>query len=277
MRFDVFTTKEKTVSDILSEISDADYVVFAGGISPRLEGEEMKVDAYGFKGGDRTDIQLPKCQRELVKAIRDSGKKVIFVNCSGSAIALVPETETCDAILQAWYPGERGGDAVADVLFGDYNPSGKLPITFYRSVDDLPDFLDYTMTNRTYRYFNGTPLWHFGYGLSYTTFTFGSPKYKDGKITVDVTNTGLRDGDETVQVYLRHTADTNGPKKTLRGFKRVSIKAGETKRVVIDMPKESFETWDAATNTMRVIGGKYDVMVGNSSRDTDLKHIKVKL
>ena len=277
MKFDVFTTKEKTVSDILSEISDADYVVFAGGISPRLEGEEMKVDAYGFKGGDRTDIQLPQCQRELVKAIRDSGKKVIFVNCSGSAIALVPETETCDAILQAWYPGERGGDAVADVLFGDYNPSGKLPITFYRSVDDLPDFLDYTMTNRTYRYFNGTPLWHFGYGLSYTTFTFGSPKYKDGKITVDVTNTGLRDGDETVQVYLRHTADTNGPKKTLRGFKRVSIKAGETKRVVIDMPKESFETWDAATNTMRVIGGKYDVMVGNSSRDTDLKHIKVKL
>ena len=277
MKFDVFTTKEKTVSDILSEISDADYVVFAGGISPRLEGEEMKVDAYGFKGGDRTDIQLPQCQRELVKAIRDSGKKVIFVNCSGSAIALVPETETCDAILQAWYPGERGGDAVADVLFGDYNPSGKLPITFYRSVDDLPDFLDYTMTNRTYRYFNGTPLWHFGYGLSYTTFTFGSPKYKDGKITVDVTNTGLRDGDETVQVYLRHTADTNGPKKTLRGFKRVSIKAGETKRAVIDMPKESFETWDAATNTMRVIGGKYDVMVGNSSRDTDLKHIKVKL
>ena len=113
--------------------------------------------------------------------------------------------------------------------------------------------------------------------MSYTTFTFGSPKYKDGKITVDVTNTGLRDGDETVQVYLRHTADINGPKKTLRGFKRVSIKAGETKRAVIDMPKESFETWDAATNTMRVIGGKYDVMVGNSSRDTDLKHIKVKL
>ena len=277
MKFDVFTTKDKTIDDILSEISDADCVVFAGGISPRLEGEEMKVDAYGFKGGDRTDIQLPQCQRDLVKAIHDSGKKVIFVNCSGSAIALVPETETCEAILQAWYPGERGGDALADVLFGDYNPSGKLPITFYRSVEDLPDFLDYTMTNRTYRYFNGSPLWHFGYGMSYTSFAFGSPSYVNGKVTVDVTNTGTCDGDEIVQVYLRHTADKKGPKKTLRGFKRVSVKAGETKKVVIDMPKENFETWDASTNTMRVIGGKYDIMVGNSSRDTDLKHITVKL
>ena len=107
------------------------------------------MDAYGFKGGDRTDIQLPQCQRDLVKAISDAGKKIVFVNCSGSAIALVPETSSCDAIMQAWYGGQRGGDAVADVLFGDYNPSGKLPVTFYRSVDDLPDFLDYTMKNRT--------------------------------------------------------------------------------------------------------------------------------
>lgn len=277
MKFDVFTNKSKSIGDILKEISDAEYVVFAGGISPRLEGEEMKVDAYGFKGGDRTDIQLPQCQRDLIKAISDAGKKVIFVNCSGSAIALVPETSTCQAIMQAWYPGERGGDAVADVLFGDYNPSGKLPVTFYRSVDDLPDFLDYTMKNRTYRYFTGKPLWNFGYGLSYTSFSFGKPSYKNGKITVDVSNTGKLDGDEIVQVYLRHTKDNDGPIKSLRGFKRVSIKAGETKRVEIDMPKENFETWDASTNTMRVIGGEYDIMVGNSSIDADLKHIKVVL
>lgn len=277
MKFDVFTNKSKSIANILKEISDAEYVVFAGGISPRLEGEEMKVDAYGFKGGDRTDIQLPQCQRDLIKAISDAGKKVIFVNCSGSAIALVPETSTCQAIMQAWYPGERGGDAVADVLFGDYNPSGKLPVTFYRSVDDLPDFLDYTMKNRTYRYFTGKPLWNFGYGLSYTSFSFGKPSYKNGKISVDVSNTGKLDGDEIVQVYLRHTKDNDGPIKSLRGFKRVSIKAGETKRVEIDMPKENFETWDASTNTMRVIGGEYDIMVGNSSIDADLKHIKIVL
>ena len=277
MKFDVFTNKVKSVEDILKEISDADYVVFAGGISPRLEGEEMKVDAYGFKGGDRTDIQLPQCQRDLIKAISDAGKKIIYVNCSGSAIALVPETSTCQAIMQAWYPGEKGGDAVADVIFGDYNPSGKLPITFYRSVDDLPDFLDYTMKNRTYRYFTGKPLWNFGYGLSYTTFSFGKPSYKNGIISVDVSNTGRVDGDEVVQVYLRHTKDNDGPTKSLRGFKRVNIKAGETKRVEIDMPKESFETWDASTNTMRVVGGEYDIMVGNSSIDADLKHIKVVL
>ena len=277
MKFDVFTNKVKSVEDILKEISDADYVVFAGGISPRLEGEEMKVDAYGFKGGDRIDIQLPQCQRDLIKAISEAGKKIIYVNCSGSAIALVSETSTCQAIMQAWYPGEKGGDAVADVIFGDYNPSGKLPITFYRSVDDLPDFLDYTMKNRTYRYFTGKPLWNFGYGLSYTTFSFGKPSYKNGIISVDVSNTGRVDGDEVVQVYLRHTKDNDGPTKSLRGFKRVNIKAGETKRVEIDMPKESFETWDASTNTMRVVGGEYDIMVGNSSIDADLKHIKVVL
>lgn len=277
MKFDVFTNKRKTTPEILQEIADADCVIFAGGISPRLEGEEMKVDAYGFKGGDRTDIQLPQCQRDLVGAIRQAGKRLVFVNCSGSAIALVPEAEACDAILQAWYPGERGGDAVADVIFGDYNPSGKLPVTFYRTVDDLPDFLDYTMRNRTYRYFTGKPLWQFGFGLSYTTFAFGTPEYKDGKVLVSVTNKGKRDGDEIVQVYLRHAGDTEGPLKTLRGFKRVSIKAGETEQVEIDMPRESFETWDNTTNTMRVIGGEYHLMVGNSSSDTDLKLIKVNI
>ena len=277
MQFDIYEEEQVSTASIVSQAADADVVLFVGGISPRLEGEEMKVDAYGFKGGDRTDIQLPACQRELIVALRQSGKKVVYVNCSGSAIALVPESENCDAILQAWYPGERGGDAVADILFGDYNPSGKLPVTFYRSVDDLPDFLDYKMTNRTYRYFTGTPLWHFGYGKSYTTFSFRKPKYRDGVLTVEVTNTGSLAGDEVVQVYVRRPADASGPQKTLRAFSRVSLEAGESRTVSIPLPRESFEMWDEATNTMRVISDRYEVMVGNSSRPEDLITIPVKI
>lgn len=277
MAFDVYRKVEMTQDAILAQLKDADVVVFVGGISPRLEGEEMKVNAEGFKGGDRTDIQLPKVQRNLIKAIHDSGKQIVYVNCSGSALALVPETENCEAILQAWYPGERGGEAVADVLFGDYNPSGKLPVTFYRSVDDLPDFLDYTMKGRTYRYFEGDPLWSFGYGLSYTSFEIGKPKYKNAAVTVSVKNTGKTDGDEVVQVYIRRVGDVDGPQKALRAYQRVSLKAGEQRELCIDMPKEAFEVWDKETNTMRPVPGKYELMVGNSSRNADLKTIKVKL
>ncbi|MBO5427643.1 MAG: glycoside hydrolase family 3 C-terminal domain-containing protein [Prevotella sp.] len=273
--FDIYHKLEMSQDRILAQTADADVVVFVGGISPRLEGEEMKVSAYGFKGGDRTDIQLPQCQRDLIKAIRDSGKRIVYVNCSGSAMALVPETEACDAIIQAWYPGERGGDAVADVLFGDYNPSGKLPVTFYRSVEDLPDFLDYRMSGRTYRYFRGNPLWAFGYGLSYTQFKFGKPRYKDGRLSVTVENTGDRAGDEVVQVYVRRIDDTDGPIKTLKAFRRVSVEAGAKADVVIDMPRDAFECWDKETNTMRVLPGKYELMVGNSSRAEDLQTLKV--
>ena len=192
-------------------------------------------------------------------------------------MAMVPELETCDAIIQAWYGGERAGEAVADVLFGDYNPSGKLPLTFYRSTDDLPDFLDYTMTNRTYRYFKGEPLFAFGYGLSYTTFNVSAPTYGDNKVRVTVKNTGQRDGDEVVQVYMRRRADKEGPVKTLRAYQRVTVKAGETQEVVLDFPRERFECWDKETNTMRVIPGEYELMAGTSSRDGDLKTIKVNL
>ena len=277
MQFDIYNKKELTQKEILKQIGKADVVVYVGGISPRLEGEEMKVDAYGFKGGDRTDIQLPQCQRDMIKAIHDSGKKIVYVNCSGSAIALVPETEACDAILQAWYPGERGGDAVADVIFGDYNPGGKLPITFYKSVDDLPDFLDYTMKGRTYRYFDGQPLWSFGYGMSYTTFDVSRPTYSDHNIHVTVKNTGSVDGDETVQLYIKRVDDTDGPKKTLKGFKRVHVKAGEAVDVAIPLRAADFECWDATTNTMHPVRGTYKVMVGTSSRDRDLHSITMKL
>lgn len=267
------------VSDIIYAVRDADIVVFAGGISPRLEGEEMKVNEVGFKGGDRTDIELPKIQRQLLAALHAAGKKVVLVNCSGSAVALEPETSSCDAILQAWYGGEQGGTAVAEILFGDVNPSGKLPVTFYKNTQQLPDFEEYKMAGRTYRYMKEQPLFSFGYGLSYTTFEFGTPKYnaKKGVVTVEVTNTGKRDGDEVVQVYIKRIADTEGPNKTLKAFKRVSLKAGEKKVISIDFKRGNFEGWDPEHNVMRVVAGKYQMMVGNSSRDCDLKTIEVKV
>ena len=267
------------VSDIIYAVRDADIVVFAGGISPRLEGEEMKVNEVGFKGGDRTDIELPKIQRQLLAALHAAGKKVVLVNCSGSAVALEPETSSCDAILQAWYGGEQGGTAVAEILFGDVNPSGKLPVTFYKNTQQLPDFEEYKMAGRTYRYMKEQPLFSFGYGLSYTTFEFGTPKYnaKKGMVTVEVTNTGKRDGDEVVQVYIKRIADTEGPNKTLKAFKRINLKAGEKKVISIDFKRGNFEGWDPEHNVMRVVAGKYQMMVGNSSRDCDLKTIEVKV
>ncbi len=279
LQFDLVSKGTPTTAQLLGEIGQADTVIFVGGISPRLEGEEMKVDEPGFRGGDRTDIELPLVQRNMLKSLHDAGKTIVFINCSGGAVGLVPESQNCDAIVQAWYGGEQGGQAVADILFGDYNPSGKLPITFYRDTTQLPDFLDYRMANRTYRYFRGEPLFPFGYGLSYTSFTIGKPKYnaKKGTLSVSVTNTGKRKGTETVQAYIRNTADTEGPLKTLRGFCQVELNPGETKTVCINLPRSSFEWWDKSTNTMRVLPGTYEISVGTSSRDTDLNKITAKI
>ncbi len=271
------TRNETTADSLLQKIGNTETVIFIGGISPKLEGEEMKVSEEGFKGGDRTSIELPQAQRNMLNALKRAGKNVVFVNCSGSAMALVPEQKSCAAIIQAWYGGEQGGEALAEVLFGQYNPSGKLPVTFYRSTDDLPDFLDYTMKNRTYRYFTGKALYPFGYGLSYTTFYISKPKYEDGNLQVSVKNTGKVSGTETLQVYVRNTADKEGPLKTLRGYKQVTLTPGEQQTVSIDLPRESFEGWDSQTNTMRVVPGKYEVMVGNSSSDDSLKKIIVEI
>ncbi len=278
MQFDVVHKTTPTKEQILAQVGDAETVIFVGGISPRLEGEEMKVSEPGFKGGDRTDIQLPQAQRDIIALLHQAGKKVVFVNCSGSAIAMVPETENADAILQAWYPGEQGGKAVADVLFGDYNPSGKLPVTFYKSVSDLPDFMDYKMANRTYRYFQGEPLFPFGYGLSYTTFKVKAKEVKDNLLQVDVTNTGEREGTEVVQLYIRKKDDVAGPLKSLRGFQRVTLQPGETKTVTMNLidPK-TLEAWDRKSNTMRFTGGTYEVMVGTSSRDEDLRRFEIEV
>ena len=283
---------------LIAKLKGIETVVFAGGISARLEGEEMPVNLPGFRGGDRTDIELPAVQRGFLKALHEAGKKVVFVNFSGSAMAMVPELETCDAILQAWYPGEQGGQAIADVLYGDYNPSGKLPITFYKSVSQLPDFQDYSMKGRTYRYMTEEPLFPFGYGLNYTQFNVGLAQisakelesqlmtldiHPDGKnrpcltLTVPVTNTGKRTGTEVVQVYIRRTADAQGPRKSLREYARVTLKPGETKQVEILLDANSFESFDAETNTMRPIPGQYEIYYGTSSADRDLKCIDVTL
>lgn len=275
MNFGIGKREQTDERQIVKEVKDADVVVFVGGISPYLEGEEMKVSEPGFRGGDRTSIELPQAQRDIIQLLKNAGKRIVYVNCSGSAIAMVPETKNAEAVLQAWYPGEEGGKAVADVLFGDYNPSGKLPVTFYRSDRDLPDFQDYRMQNRTYRYFRGKALFPFGYGLSYTTFKFGKPKYDNGTVFVDVTNTGNMAGFETVEVYEKNRADVNGPLKTLRGFKKVFLKPGETRNVAVSFPRKEFEGWDEVTNTMRVVPGKYSLMIGSSSLDRDLKAIDI--
>ncbi len=252
---------------VLHQLKDIDVVVFAGGISPRLEGEEMPVALPGFKGGDRTDIQLPAVQRELLKALHEAGKKVVFVNFSGSAIGLEPETESCDAILQAWYPGEEGGTAIANVLFGDVVPSGKLPLTFYKSIDQLPDFEDYGMTGRTYRFFQGEPLYPFGFGLSYTTFEYGEARVKGRSLIIPVSNTGSVDATEVVQLYVRKADDAEGPLKTLRGFTRVEIPAGETVEVSLPLTEETFLAWSEEKQNMVPVKGKWELLYGGNSHD----------
>lgn len=280
LNFDIGFKKKVDIDASVARVKDADVVIFASGVSPVLEGEEMGVNLPGFKGGDRTDIELPSVQRELINALHRAGKKIILVNCSGSPIALEPETKNCEAILQAWYPGQAGGTAVAEVLFGDYNPAGRLPVTFYRNMSQLPDFEDYNMTGRTYRYMTQQPLFPFGYGLSYTTFEYGklvlaNDRIKSGeplKLTVNVTNSGQRGGEEVVQVYLKKQEDAEGPVKTLRAFKRIYIPAGKSVDVEFSLNDKELEWWDTQSNTMRICAGKYDVMVGRSSQEQDLQH-----
>lgn len=273
VKFDIVHKSTPTNEDILAQIGDAKKVIFVGGISPMLEGEEMKVSEPGFKGGDRTSIELPQAQRDVIKMLHDAGKTVIYVNCSGSAVGLEPEADNADAILQAWYPGEMGGRAVADVLYGDYNPSGKLPITFYRHDSDLPDYQDYSMKNRTYRYFKGDALFPFGYGLSYTTFDVKPLEFKSGHLLVSVTNTGTRPGSTVVQMYIHRPQDTQGPIKTLRAFKRVEVQPGATTTLDMGMvgDTEHLQLWDDSTNTMRFIPGDYEFYIGTSSKLADLK------
>ena len=269
LRGDICERKLADFTDLAKEVSVADAIIIIGGISARMEGE----------GGDKQTIELPKVQQLLVQAMHKTGKPVIFVNCSGSAIAFGSVEGQYDALLQAWYPGQGGAKALAEVLFGDYNPGGKLPVTFYRSNDDLPDFLDYSMKNRTYRYFTGKPQYAFGYGLSYTTFATGQGKLsaksmkKNGKVTVTVpvTNTGKREGTETVQVYVKRLGDEGAPIKALKGFQKLSLNPGETKTATISLDGEAFEYYDEAIDELSVKPGQYKILYGTSSLDKDLK------
>jgi beta-glucosidase len=213
---------------------NSDLVIFVGGITPQLEGEEMRVEYYGFKGGDRTNLILPAVQEKLLKELQATGTPIVLVLTSGSALAVNWENEHLASIVQLWYPGEEGGTALADVLFGDYNPAGRLPVTFYKSVDQLPPFKDYNMKGRTYRYFDGTPLFGFGYGLSYTKFTYQNlvlpstiQTDDSANVSIEVENIGAVSGDEVVELYLKNlSASVPVPLRALQGFKRVHLAAG---------------------------------------------------
>ncbi len=256
-------------AEALSNAANADLIIYVGGITSAQEGEQF----------DRRSIELPEVQKNLVEALRAAGKPVVMVNCSGSAIALPSEAKNVLAILQAWYPGEEGGLAVAEVLFGDVNPSGHLPITFYASTADLPDFTDYSMNNRTYRYFNSRPLYAFGHGLSYTKFNFsrgklGSKGIQGGtvKLSFTIKNSGDRDGDEVMQIYFRHVnSPVPQPKLALCGFERVHLGHGESSKIAVEIPAERLRSWDTDKKQYSVEPGDYEFLIGNASDDIRLK------
>jgi len=264
------------VKKVLERLEGIGTVVFAGGLSPRLEGEQLQMELPGFKGGDRESLELPEVQRTLLKALHEAGKKVVLVNFSGSAVGLVPECVSCDAIVQAWYPGEEGGVALADVLFGDVVPSGKLPLTFYKDVSQLPDFSDYAMKGRTYRYFEGEPLFPFGFGLSYTSFSYGTARVSGRSLEIPVTNTGALDGAEVVQLYVRNPSDPEGPSKTLRNFRRVEIPAGKTLVVRFPLTEDTFLSWDEGKKDMVPVKGEWQLMYGGSSESLQLLDYRYK-
>ena len=259
---------------LINKTKNADAYVFVGGISPQLEGEEMEVKFPGFTGGDRNSILLPNVQTELMKSLKSTGKPVVFVMMTGSAIAFPWEAENIPAIVNSWYGGQAAGTAVADILFGDYNPAGRLPVTFYKSDADLPAFVDYKMDNRTYRYFKGTPLYGFGYGLSYTTFKYDKlqidSKIKKGSkvnVAVNVTNTGKMDGEEVVQLYvINQDASVKAPLKTLKGFERIHLKAGESKKVSFTLSPEDL-SYVTAEGTYKQYNGKLKIAIGGHQPD----------
>lgn len=278
---------KKLVEDALKAASGADVVIFVGGISPNLEGEEMEVKVEGFAGGDRTSLDIPAEQIKLLEKLKNTGKPIVLVLTNGSALSFGWAKENIPAIVEAWYPGQEGGHAVADVLFGNYNPAGRLPVTFYNSVNDLPAFEDYSMEGRTYKYFRGKPLYPFGYGLSYTAFKYTDLKIdkteissKDEHVVVSLklTNTGKLDGDEVIQLYIQQPAGlSNQPIKALAAFKRVNVKTGSSLDVQLTVPVSQLRHFDTATGDYKIEPGVYTVLVGGSSDDVKLTgNFKVK-
>jgi beta-glucosidase len=269
------------VAEMLDMAQKADVSIFVGGLSPNLEGEAMDVNYEGFFGGDRTKLDLPACQLDFLKKLVKAGKPVVLVLLNGSALSINWESQNIPAILEAWYPGQEGGTAVAQTLFGDYNPAGRLPVTFYKSEKDLPAFDNYNMEGRTYRYFRGEPLYPFGFGLSYTKFEYSNLKLSSttiGKddlltISVDVKNFGKVDGDEVVQMYIKDSkASSPRPIKDLKGFFRVELKAGYKKTVIFTLRPTQLEMINEQ-GEMVIEPGEFEVQMGSSSEDIRLKKI----
>jgi beta-glucosidase len=264
------------LGDAVAAARDADAVVLFLGLTPGIEGEEMPVEIEGFRGGDRTDIALPAVQQELMQRVVALGRPTVLVLLNGSAVAVNWAEDNVGAILEAWYPGQAAGDAIADVLFGDYNPAGRLPVTFYRSVEDLPPFVDYDVTNRTYRYFQGEPLYAFGHGLSYTSFAYDNLRtsaerlVRDGTVTVsvDVRNSGDRAGDEVVQLYVSYPeSEVDRPRKQLVGFSRIHLQPGEKTTVRLPLEASDLAYWDAEYDRWVVEARPVRLLVGASSAD----------
>lgn len=270
---------EKTnFTALANRIKDVDAIVYIGGISPQLEGEEMRVDYPGFNGGDRTTILLPAIQTELLKSLKATRKPLVFVMMTGSAIATPWESANVPAIINAWYGGQSAGTAIADVLFGDYNPAGRLPVTFYKSDSDLPSFMDYSMANRTYRYFTGEPLYGFGYGLSYTSFRYDQLKTpatamagNSITVTARVTNTGKKEGEEVVQLYISPVdKNTKAPLKALKGFKRISLKPGESQQLEFVLTSSDLSIADEK-GAPQPLKGKISISIGGGQPGEKLK------
>jgi beta-glucosidase len=259
-------------SELIDSLKDADVIIDVGGISPRLEGEEMRVSQQGFSGGDRTTIALPTVQTNFLKALKNTGKPIVFIMMTGSAVAIPWEAEHVPAIINDWYGGQAAGTAVADVLFGDYNPSGRLPVTFYKSDNDLPSFEDYSMSNRTYRYFKGEALYPFGFGLSFTNFKYSDLKLsktsasKDDTISVEVTvtNSGKVKGDEVVELYLSHEGVSYAPLNALKAFKRITLNAGSSAKVNFTLGADELKLIDENGNAV-FTPGNVKIIAGGSS------------
>ncbi|WP_394674077.1 glycoside hydrolase family 3 C-terminal domain-containing protein [uncultured Chryseobacterium sp.] len=293
--FDVYRKDPVNFAVVKEKVKDAEVIIFAGGLSPSLEGEEMMVNAEGFKGGDKTNIELPKVQRELLAELRKTGKPVVFVLCTGSALGLEQDEKNYDALLNAWYGGQSSGTAVADVLSGDYNPSGKLPVTFYKSIEQLDNglsktskhkgFENYDMQGRTYRYMKETPLYPFGHGLSYSTFSYGNSTLSKNSIgtnenvtlSVPVTNTSGKNGEEVVEVYIKRNNDPLAPVKTLRAFQRVAIPAKTSKIVQLTLSPDSFMFYDEKADDLVSKPGDYTILYGGTSADSGLKSLSLKV
>lgn len=293
--FSVFRKERAEFTELTERIKDVDVIVYAGGLSPRLEGEEMPVNAEGFKGGDKVSIDLPGVQRRILADLKKTGKPVVFVLCTGSSLALEQDEKNYDALLCAWYGGQAAGTAVADVLFGDYNPAGRLPVTFYRTLEQLDNalekvndpehvgFQNYNMAGRTYRYMKEAPLYPFGHGLSYSTFNYGQAELQTNKIkageglsiTIPVTNASDRKGEEVVQVYVKRNDDPQAPVKSLRAFQRAFIEPGQTQRMELKIQPDAFAFYDEMADDLKVKAGSYTILYGGTSADSGLNSVDV--